>query len=77
MMVITMMVMMKTLLQDEDIDHGDDIMNMMINFSGRGATAEVEPNHSPRDLQRDDLGGGTMLLLDISPFNCFLRILLF
>ena len=30
MMVITIIVMMKTLLQDEDIDHDDDIMNMMI-----------------------------------------------
>ena len=30
MMMITMMVMMKTLLQYEDIDHDDDIMKMMI-----------------------------------------------
>ena len=29
-MVITMMVMMKTLLQDEDIDHDDKVRNMMI-----------------------------------------------
>ena len=44
--------------------------------SGRGATSEVEPDYSPRDLQRDDLGGGTLLLLDMSPFNCSCQILL-
>ena len=27
-------------------------------FSGRGATSEAEPDHAPRDLQGDDLGGG-------------------
>ena len=27
-------------------------------FSGRGAASKAEPDHPPRDLQGDDLGGG-------------------